>query len=274
MAKPRVFISSTYFDLKHIRKNLEFFVSQLGYEPVLFESGDIPFENDLPLDISCYNEIPNCHIQILIIGGRYGASASQEPENIEEIPSDAQYHFYNSITKKEYKTARDHGIPVFIFVQKGVLAEFDTYKKNRANESIVYAHVDNINIFRLIEEIYGERVGNFVKEFDSFDDIQSWLRDQWAGLFANYLSQKNNDYQLNTLTAQVNQLSQLVSSLAEYSEAIIREIKPANFEKLIEEQKTKRVRRPFERINTFNALFDNIKLGMEEIRRQVASHEA
>ena len=42
MAKPRVFVSSTYYDLKHIRDRPEAFIESFGYEPVLFESGDIP----------------------------------------------------------------------------------------------------------------------------------------------------------------------------------------------------------------------------------------
>jgi hypothetical protein len=42
MARPRVFISSTYYDLKYIRGGLEAFVKQTGYDPILFEKGDIP----------------------------------------------------------------------------------------------------------------------------------------------------------------------------------------------------------------------------------------
>jgi hypothetical protein len=49
MAKPRVFVSSTYYDLCHIRDRLELFVENFGYDAVLFESGDIPFRHDKPL---------------------------------------------------------------------------------------------------------------------------------------------------------------------------------------------------------------------------------
>ena len=50
MARPRVFISSTYYDLKYIRGGLEAFVRQTGYDPVLFEKGDIPFHHDTLLE--------------------------------------------------------------------------------------------------------------------------------------------------------------------------------------------------------------------------------
>lgn len=37
MAKPRVFLSSTYYDLKHVRERIERFLANFGMEPVLFE---------------------------------------------------------------------------------------------------------------------------------------------------------------------------------------------------------------------------------------------
>lgn len=37
MAVPRVFVSSTWYDLKYIRENLKYFIRGLGYEPVLAE---------------------------------------------------------------------------------------------------------------------------------------------------------------------------------------------------------------------------------------------
>jgi hypothetical protein len=41
MARPRIFISSTYYDLKYIRASLDLFIESLGFEPVLSEKGDI-----------------------------------------------------------------------------------------------------------------------------------------------------------------------------------------------------------------------------------------
>ena len=70
MAKPRVFVSSTYYDLRHVRQGIESFIEGLGFEAVLFESGDIPFSHEQPLDESCYQEISKCHILVLIIGGK------------------------------------------------------------------------------------------------------------------------------------------------------------------------------------------------------------
>ena len=62
--------------MKHIENFLEAFIYSLGYEAVFFESGDIPFHHDVPLDESCYVEIQSCHMLVLIIGGRYGSPSS------------------------------------------------------------------------------------------------------------------------------------------------------------------------------------------------------
>ena len=41
MAVPKVFISSTCFDLSEIREQLSRFISNYGFEPVLSEHGDV-----------------------------------------------------------------------------------------------------------------------------------------------------------------------------------------------------------------------------------------
>lgn len=235
MAKPRIFISSTYYDLKHIRTSLENFINGMGYEPILFESGDIPFKHDHSLDESCYREIENAHMQILIIGGRYGSEESRTSEKAKQT-KDKMYSFYNSITKIEYKTALDKGLPVYVFVEKQVLAEYDTFKNNRENTTVKYAHVDSINIFTLIDEIYSQRTGNYVKGFEKFDDISNWLKEQWAGLFADYLKNNKSKIELKTLSTRIYELGSITGALKEYTEAIMKKIEPDNYIKIIEEE--------------------------------------
>lgn len=76
--KPRIFISSTFYDLKYIREHLANFVRSYGYEPILFEDGDIGYTPRKTLDSSCYESMRNSDMVILIIGGEYGSAASGE----------------------------------------------------------------------------------------------------------------------------------------------------------------------------------------------------
>lgn len=236
MAKPRVFVSSTYIDLKHARRHIESFVKQIGYESVLFESGDITFHHDQFIDSSCYAEIETCHMLILIIGGKYGSPSSEIKE---EQKINDHIQFYNSITKKEYLTAREKNIPIFIFVEKGVYSEYQTFKKNRDNKSIVYAHVDNVNIFKLLDDIITQRTNNFVKSFENFDEITSWLKDQWAGMFADFLSKKNIDVNLKNLQQQVSELNEISQSLKTYNEIVLKSIQNVNSEEIIKKEDAK-----------------------------------
>ena len=67
MAKPRIFISSTFYDLKQIRSDLDNFIESLGYETIRNEDGEIPYGNNDALEEYCYKEIKNADILISII---------------------------------------------------------------------------------------------------------------------------------------------------------------------------------------------------------------
>jgi len=155
MASPRVFVSSTYYDLKHLRSSLETFIDRLGYEPILSEKDVIAYASDIPLDESCYREASTADIFVLIIGGRYGSEVSAGKAKRVERPE--FYERYDSITKQEYLNAVQRGIPTYICIEAVVDAEFQTFLKNRDNKDVFYAHVDPINIFHLIEFIVSVR---------------------------------------------------------------------------------------------------------------------
>ncbi|WP_151797805.1 DUF4062 domain-containing protein, partial [Acinetobacter bereziniae] len=215
MAKPRIFVSSTYYDLKHIRASLSLFIDSLGYESILFEKGQIAFVSDDPLDVSCYREAESADIFVLIIGGRYGSEASEV-----QVKNKDQYTDYNSITRKEFETANHNHIPTYILIEKGVYAEFQTFKNNKENSTIKYAHVDNINIFKLIDEVHNKPNNNPIFSFEKYNEIEEWLREQWAGLFKDFLTKRGNIKKFDSLQKQIQNLEDLNITFKKYLETL------------------------------------------------------
>lgn len=216
MAKPRVFISSTYYDLKHIRSSIEGFVESLGYDVILSEKGSIAYNPDIALDESCYREAKGSDIFVLIIGGRYGSPKSEEKGSKKEF-----YDRYESVTKMEFESALENEIPIYILIDKSVKSEYETFKNNRNNDSIKYAHVDSINIFHLIERILNLRKNNPVKEFENHSEIENWLKIQWAGLFQDLIKKRKDQAEISELSSQVSELANLNQTLKNYLEEIV-----------------------------------------------------
>ncbi|MCK4430118.1 MAG: DUF4062 domain-containing protein [Candidatus Aminicenantes bacterium] len=278
MARPRVFISSTFYDLQHIRTSLEGFVERLGYEAVLSEKGRIAYDPDIPLDKSCYRESASCDIFVLILGGRYGSAASGE-----DIASRTDfYERYQSITKKEYDSACSRDVPIYILVERSVFSEYEIYKKNKDNESINYAHVDSINIFQLLEKILGKSRNNPVFQFDRHTEIEDWLREQWAGLFRELISRRSEQKQLSSLSERITELSSINSSLQRYMETIVSSVSssPEEAKQIISEEKERlnreKAHREFNNILVVRQLwdiFDISKSTTEEVYRKASSIE-
>lgn len=245
MAKPRVFVSSTYFDLKHIRTSMENFIQSLGFDSVLSEKGNIAYNPDTPLDESCYNEVNNSDIFVIIIGGRYGSPSSDQPRDLPK----SFYTRYESITKKEYLTALDKDIPTYILVEKSVKAEFETFRRNRNNTKIEYAHVDSVNIFQLLDEILQQPRNNPVYHFENHNEIQEWLKEQWAGLFRDLIHTRKEIKQISSLTDQVKALSNINTTLKRYLEEIISNVKGVDGKQIIS-QESKRIEE-FTRLQEF-----------------------
>ena len=106
MARPQIFISSTFYDLKVIRDDIARAIKDLGYETIRHEVGSIAYARGDKLESSCYREVGNCDILVCVIGGRYGSNST--------VAS-------GSITQNELRSAYEQGKQVYIFVDKNVL---------------------------------------------------------------------------------------------------------------------------------------------------------
>ena len=203
MAKPRVFISSTFFDLRQIREELERFILEMGYEPVRHETGAIPYSREEPLASSAYREVELCDIIVTVLGGRFGTASGEGAGH--------------SITQKELQTALERGIQVYIFVEHGVHFELSNYRLNKANPDVKYSFVDNIKIFEFLDELHKLPRNNPITGFQTGKDIVEFLRAQWAGLFQHFLRTRLRANELDALSKMqsiTNTLQKLVDVLA------------------------------------------------------------
>lgn len=203
MAKPRIFISSTYFDLKNIRADLERFIKTQGYEPILNERGHIPYGSKEKLEEYCYREIQISDILISIIGGRFGSQSKSENHSISNI---------------ELKTAIELGKQVYIFIEKSVYNEFKTYERNKEHNDISYASVDDRRVFKFIEEIHGLPINNTISSFETSTEVTEYLKEQWAGLFQRLLTENAKQKELaaiDEIKSTAKTLNQLVTFIIE-----------------------------------------------------------
>ena len=226
MASPRVFVSSTCYDLSEVRDSLVDFIRSFGFEPVLSDRGDVFYHPDIHTHNSCLNEIGNCQLLILIIGGRFGGKYIAD-EN-------------RSIVNAEYSAARDQKIPVFTFVKRNVYSDHFVYSKNRKNDQlgkIIFPSIEgNKNadrIFQFIDEVRSSDVNNGFFSFDFARDITELLRKQWSGMFFEFLQERSANDQLRANQNLLNSISIAGDKVEELVKRLYRHIDSAGAEATI-----------------------------------------
>jgi len=167
---PKVFISSTFYDLKQIRSDLSHFIeNDLGFQFLKSEHSSFPVNPDIDTIQNCKEQVKNCDIMVLIIGGRYGS-----------IPNDG----IKSVTNIEYLTAKLSHKPIYIFVAKDILSILPIWEKSpNADFS---SGVDNNELFNFVSSIKEE--SKWIFPFDTVQDIISILRTQFAYLMSRGIS--------------------------------------------------------------------------------------
>ena len=204
MASPRVFVSSTWYDLRYIRENLKYFIRTLGYEPVLSEEGSVFYDPKIHVQDACVSEIPNCQLFILIIGGRCGAAFKDTQQ---------------SVTNTEYLEAARLKISVFALVEQAVYNDFQLFSANRRNTSvdptkISYPSADSTKIFEFIETVRNSSTNNALVPFRDFADMESYLRQQWSAMMFAFLLRQNQDARVADTLAILTAVSERVEMLS------------------------------------------------------------
>lgn len=209
MAVPKVFISSTYYDLKQERINIAEFIKSLGYEPVLHERSGVTYTQTETLENDCYNEIVNCDMLICIIGNHCGSSSAENDY---------------SITMKELKKAMKDRKKIFIFILNSVFLENKTYLKNKDSGAFVSAYADNIKIHEFIAELKQSNVNNPITPFESTNDIIEMLKGQFAGMFQRLLAREatlTSASTMNDLQETADRMQSMLDNFAEQQEQFI-----------------------------------------------------
>ena len=199
MARPRVFVSSPFYDLRVVRADIELALSQLCFDAIMSERGRIPYEKDKRLEQSCYREIGNCDIVVAIIGGRTGSTSA----------IDAQF----TVSQLELKTAVDLDKQVFAFVDRNVFVEYGTWLKNR-DSNIKWNHTEDVRIFEFLKVVNELPKNNALQVFETATDITAFLKEQFAGLFQRLLSEHEVRQELS-LSNELRATAQLLNAAVE-----------------------------------------------------------
>lgn len=203
MAVPRVFVSSTFYDLQHVRNDIRSFLEGLGYEPVLHDKGNVAYTQDVTLEKACYNELSTCDIVVCIIGGKYGTQSADSDK---------------SITMEELNTAMRDRKKIFIYIQENVYNENLTYLKNADNENFIPAHVDDIRVHKYIAELKQTVKYYPIQSFVNVTDIIDNLRRQFAGLFESLLSKEATLTEAKTFNDLQETSDQIRKAILEFKE--------------------------------------------------------
>lgn len=159
-------VSSTFYDLSQVREELRGFLQdEVGYRPLLSEHPSFPIDPDADTIENCKRRVEqDADILVLIVGGRYGY--------VDEATD-------KSVTNLEYLAARAKGIPVYAFVDRGVLAVLPAWENSP--EVDFSRTVDNPRLFEFVKQVrYVDSV--WMLPFGSVQDIVGALRVQFAHL--------------------------------------------------------------------------------------------
>ena len=201
MAIPRVFISSTYYDLKQVRDDIGDFIHGLGYDVIRNEKSRIPYVQNGRLEDDCYREVSSCDILVCIIGSAFGSKSDYD-----EL----------SITMKELEQAIKERKKVYVFVDRDVLTESQIYRENQDND---YKPVKarDVKVLKYLVDLQ-DRVGRQhpIVPFEYASGIVEQLRGQLAGLFQNLLQKEQTisaQRNANDLHAEIGELKELVGQM-------------------------------------------------------------
>ncbi len=226
MAVPKVFISSTCYDLADVRDSLVGFIKSFGLEPVLSDKGDVFYHPDLHTHDSCLREVDNCQLFLLLVGGRFGGTYVADTKK--------------SIVNAEWAAAKSLQLPVFSFVKREVMEDHRVFQKNKANsKAIVFPAIENQtyapHIFGFIDEVRLSPVNNGLFRFEYTRDVEDMLRKQWAGMLFDFLKERKLRKEIELSQATLGNLTIVSEKIEELVKLVYRHVDVKSADKAIVE---------------------------------------
>ena len=230
MANLKILLSSTCYDLSIVRSQIRSFIQKMGYEPVMSDNADILYDPRTHTHLSCVKEVENCDMAVLIIGSRFGGEAV--PQTLENIDLDGlklkskNTKFWEniehiSVTQAEILKCVELGLPIFTFVDAGVMHDHFVYEKNKDKDFIKNIEFPSIDkketaqyIFEFINFIRLRSENNSIVEFTKLEDIETFLKKQWSAYFQRLLQeQQNKKSEFRRLDFVANELADIKAAL-------------------------------------------------------------
>ncbi|BEO71801.1 hypothetical protein SMQE32_26200 [Serratia marcescens] len=230
MPSPKVFVSSTCYDLGMAREQIRSFLLKIGYDPILSEYSDILYDPRAHTHTSCIQEVPNTDIVVVLIGSRFGGKAIPEALSTVDLENLVKSSFdvtalnepeKLSITQLEVLKAIDSAVPVFAFVDEKVMHDHYVYQKNKELvDKIKFPSIDKPEtakyIFEFITFLSHRNKGNSIIPFGKIEDIENHLKKQWGSLFQRLLREQREQLvetrKIFTITEQIEDLKTAIIS--------------------------------------------------------------
>lgn len=208
MAGLKIFVSSTCVDLGAQRAQVRALLERMGYEPIMSEYSDVLFDHRLHTHTSCIKEIANADMVILLIGSRFGGTAT--PEALSELQAEELAKASKkselvrekdklSITQVEIMKAVESDVPLFAFVDSKVFSDHHLYQKNKDKpfaDEIIYPSIEKPEtakyIFEFINFITHRFANNAITPYSTFTDIEDHLIKQWSMTFQRMLREERD----------------------------------------------------------------------------------
>lgn len=172
---------STDYDLHDYREAIINCLKQDDIIVSAFESPDFPVEPDKHSHDVCLTALKRTHVVILVIDKRYGGIYYDSTDV--------------SITKEEYLSAIDKGIPCLVFINKQAWDERHAYdvdlkKSGKTSEEFAkeynckyVSEIETIYFINEIQKAYEKRsCSNWITFFDGIPDLLSKVQGKLKGL--------------------------------------------------------------------------------------------